>query len=180
MDPQLPTCSISTCFLRKLAFLYLPNPNTLISTIWECMFGRRYINPKPRPYFLPYKSQSKLMSSSSSSSMESCNWVLIYVSLLLVFFLSSCSAYATPTSSPSDVVITNTTALHRNFTAVSDFRIINRKILDDCSASSPFLQINVSSNSSLSDDEFVTITVTGVANPSNGDWVAMVSPSNSE
>lgn len=112
--------------------------------------------------------------------MESCNWVLIYVSLLLVLFLSS-STYATPTnSSPLDVVITNTTALHRNFTAVSDFRVINRKFLENCSASSPFLQINVSSNSSLSDDEFVTVTVTGVANPSDGDWVAMVSPSNSD
>ncbi|CAJ1934157.1 unnamed protein product [Sphenostylis stenocarpa] len=79
-----------------------------------------------------------------------------------------------------DIVIANTTVLHRNFTALSEFRMVNRRILGDCSASNPFLEVNVISNSSLSDDEFVTVTVTGVANPSDGDWVAMISPSNSE
>ncbi|CAL0304352.1 unnamed protein product [Lupinus luteus] len=70
--------------------------------------------------------------------------------------------------------------MHRNFTAVSDFRLINRRIVNDCSASSPSLQINIiSSTSTLSDNEFVTVTVTGVSKPSNDDWVAMISPSNS-
>ncbi|XP_061353586.1 probable inactive purple acid phosphatase 27 [Gastrolobium bilobum] len=113
-----------------------------------------------------------------SSTMESCNWVLKHVSILLVFFLSS-STSATPTSSLLNHVIANTTALHRNFTAVSDFRMINRRILKDCSASMSSVKVNVTSNSSLSDDEFVTVTVTGVSNPSDGDWVAMISPSNS-
>ncbi|KAK7258190.1 hypothetical protein RIF29_32705 [Crotalaria pallida] len=126
--------------------------------------------------------------------MESCNWVLKYVPfMLLVFFLSSFSTYSTPatttttttTSSSSysslEVVISNTTAMHRNFTAISDFRLINRQSLKDCSASSPSLQINVtsSSKSGLLDDEFVTVTVSGVSTPSNDDWVAMISPSNS-
>ncbi|KOM51211.1 hypothetical protein LR48_Vigan08g203800 [Vigna angularis] len=58
--------------------------------------------------------------------------------------------------------------------------MINRRILNDCSASNPFLEVNVDSNSTLSDDEFVRVTVTGVSNPSDGDWVAMISPSNSD
>ncbi|OIW08782.1 hypothetical protein TanjilG_16363 [Lupinus angustifolius] len=71
--------------------------------------------------------------------------------------------------------------MHRNFTALSDFRLINRRILNDCSASNPSLKINIisSTSSTLSDDEFVTVTVTGVSKPSNDHWVAMISPSNS-
>lgn len=119
--------------------------------------------------------------SSSCYSMESCNWVLKHVSILLALFLSlSCSTSQTLTPSLLDLVITNTTVLHRNFTAVSEFRLINRRILKDCSASNPFVKVNVTSNSTLSDDEFVTVTVSGVSNPSNGDWVAMISPSTSD
>ncbi|XP_019450858.1 PREDICTED: probable inactive purple acid phosphatase 1 [Lupinus angustifolius] len=113
--------------------------------------------------------------------MESCNWVLNYkyVSLLLLFFFLTLSS--STSSSPLELVITNTTAMHRNFTALSDFRLINRRILNDCSASNPSLKINIisSTSSTLSDDEFVTVTVTGVSKPSNDHWVAMISPSNS-
>lgn len=119
--------------------------------------------------------------SCSSFSMESCNWVLKHASILLVLFLSlSCSTSETLNPSLLDHVITNTTVLHRNFTAVSNFRTINRQILRDCSASYPFVKVNVTSNSSLSDEEFVTVTVSGVSNPSNLDWVAMISPSTSD
>ncbi|RDX78945.1 hypothetical protein CR513_40697 [Mucuna pruriens] len=113
--------------------------------------------------------------------MESCNWVLKHVSILLVSFLSlSCSSFETLSPSVLDLVVINTTILHRNFTAISEFRMINRRILNDCSALNPSVKINVSSNSSLSDNEFVTVTVTGVSNPSDGDWVAMISPSTSD
>ncbi|XP_014522753.1 probable inactive purple acid phosphatase 27 [Vigna radiata var. radiata] len=114
------------------------------------------------------------------SSMEFCNRIILkHVSILLVIFLS-CSTSKTVTPSLLDLVVTNTTVLHRNFTALSEFRMINRRILKDCSASNPFLKVNVDSNSTLSDDEFVRVTVTGVSNPSDGDWVAMISPSNSD
>ncbi|KAH1141050.1 hypothetical protein GLYMA_12G012000v4 [Glycine max] len=113
--------------------------------------------------------------------MESSNWVLKHASILLVFFLSlGCSTSETLTRSLLDFVVTNTTVLHSNFTLVSEFRMINRRILKDCSASNPFVKVNVTSNSSLSDDEFVTVTVTGVSNPSVSDWVAMISPSTSD
>lgn len=116
-----------------------------------------------------------------SYSFSSSNWVLKHVSILLVLFLSlSCSTSETLTPSLLDFVVTNTTVLHSNFTAVSDFRMINRRILKGCSASNPFVKVNVTSNSSFSDDEFVTVTVTGVSSPSAGDWVAMISPSTSD
>jgi len=117
------------------------------------------------------------------SSMGSRNRILLkHVSILLVFFLSlsCCSTSETLTPSLLNLVVSNTTLLHRNFTALSEFRMINRRILSDCSASNPSLKVNVLSNSTLSDEEFVTVTVTGVSNPSDGDWVAMISPSNSE
>ena len=84
------------------------------------------------------------------------------------------------TSLPLDLTVKHTKTLHQNFTALSDFRLINRRILNDCSLLSPYLKINISSNSKLLDEEFVTVTVTGVSKPRDGDWVAMISPSNSK
>lgn len=68
-----------------------------------------------------------------------------------------------------------------NHTAISDFRIINRKSLGDCPDPNPYIRINVSSaNAKLSDDQFVTVTISGVLVPAASDWVAMISPANSE
>ncbi|KAL4327587.1 hypothetical protein AHAS_Ahas13G0115000 [Arachis hypogaea] len=110
--------------------------------------------------------------------MESNNrWILKYV-LLMIMCVKCLSADAT-----LEDVIRKSSRVHRNFTALSEFRTINRRVLPDCSASSPNLKLMVnvsSSNSSLSDDEFITVTVSGVSRPSNGDWVAMISPSNSK
>jgi hypothetical protein len=51
--------------------------------------------------------------------------------------------------------------------------------LIQCPDPNPYLQINVasSSNSTLTDDEFVSVTVNGVYYPSDSDWVGMMSPS---
>lgn len=111
--------------------------------------------------------------------MESSNWVLKHVFILLFFFLSNPSMSSTFPSSTLDLTVTHTKALHQNFTALSDFRLINRRILNDCSHLSPYLKLNITSNSKLLDEEFVTVTVTGVSKPRDGDWVAMISPSNS-
>ncbi|WOH04412.1 hypothetical protein DCAR_0623821 [Daucus carota subsp. sativus] len=68
-----------------------------------------------------------------------------------------------------------------NHTAISDFRIINRKSLGDCPDPNPYIRINVSSaNAKLSDDQFVTVTISGVLVPAASDWVAMISPANSD
>ncbi|KAJ6428114.1 hypothetical protein OIU84_023521 [Salix udensis] len=64
--------------------------------------------------------------------------------------------------------------------AISSFRVVNRRNLIQCPDANPYLRINVSSkNSPLSHDEFVNVTVSGVFHPSDGDWVAMISPSDS-
>ncbi|KAJ7982290.1 Purple acid phosphatase [Quillaja saponaria] len=98
--------------------------------------------------------------------------------LLLLFFCSSSSS----SSSVLHHLMVNTTAVHQNFTAISEFRTLNRRVLGQCPGSNlnPFLHINVSSNSALSDEQFVTVTVTGVLRPSDQHWVAMISPSQSD
>lgn len=57
--------------------------------------------------------------------------------------------------------------------------MVNRRTLFQCLDPNPFLQINVSKNSDLSNEEFVTVTVSGVLLPSERDWIAMISPSHS-
>ncbi|XP_054813462.1 uncharacterized protein LOC129314117 [Prosopis cineraria] len=127
-----------------------------------------------------------------SSSSPFMDWPVKFVFrythiVLLIFFFLSSSSSSLPLH---PLVGDNTTAYHRNFTAISEFRVLNRRILEDCSASSSpnYLQVNVTTNSSssssskngLSDDEFVTVTVSGVSQPSDDDWVAMISPSDSD
>ncbi|XP_073144952.1 probable inactive purple acid phosphatase 27 [Henckelia pumila] len=68
----------------------------------------------------------------------------------------------------------------RNHTAITEVRLLNRRNLIDCPDANPYLQINTSSDVdsyTLSDEEYVTVNVTGVLVPSDGDWVAMISPS---
>ncbi|XP_059461887.1 probable inactive purple acid phosphatase 27 [Corylus avellana] len=105
------------------------------------------------------------------------SWVFrFFFIILLVFFLSSSSSLSWSSLHPLHI---NSTAMHRNHTAISDFRLLNRRTLTECPGTSPFLQVNVSSNSSLSDEEYLTVTVSGVLFPSHRDWVAMISPSHS-
>ncbi|KAK1370470.1 Purple acid phosphatase [Heracleum sosnowskyi] len=76
---------------------------------------------------------------------------------------------------------TRTKSEFANHTAISEFRTINRRSLEECPDPNPYLQIAVSStNSKLSDDEFVTVTISGVLLPAESDWVAMVSPAHSD
>ncbi|KAL9407226.1 hypothetical protein Peur_004198 [Populus x canadensis] len=108
-------------------------------------------------------------STSSSSSSSVLNSFLV-----LLAFIPFSSSYLLPPS------IIGSTVEHQNHTAISSFRVVNRRNLIQCPNPNPFLQINVSSkNSPLSDDEYVNVTVSGVFHPSDGDWVAMISPSDS-
>lgn len=70
----------------------------------------------------------------------------------------------------------------KGFTGISDFKILNRRVLLECPDPNPYLQINISSSSgtTLSDEEYVTVNVTGVLVPADSDWVGMISPSDSE
>lgn len=97
--------------------------------------------------------------------------------ILLIFFLANFPSSSSFELHPS---VANSTFLHLNYTAISDFRVLNRRTLFECPDPNPYLQINVTSNADLSDEEFVTVNVSGVLVPSESDWVAMISPSSSE
>lgn len=99
-----------------------------------------------------------------------------FVYVLFIIFLFPCSA----SSSLLHPWALNSSIEHQNYTAISPFRLLNRRFLSQCPDSNPYLQINVSKSSDLSDDEFVTVTVSGVLLPAGSDWVAMISPSDSK
>nr|CAB3478586.1 unnamed protein product [Digitaria exilis] len=70
--------------------------------------------------------------------------------------------------------------LHESFAGKSEFRTVNRKMLGSCLNPNPYLSINVSTGDApLPDEAFVQVTVAGVLRPSDDDWVAMITPSNS-
>lgn len=103
--------------------------------------------------------------------------------LIMIWFIMFIGSYSPclSSSSPSlHPMYINSTAMHQNHTAISEFRLLNRRKLGQCLSTSPFLQINVSSNSRrLLDEQYLTVTVTGILKPSENDWVAMISPSHS-
>ncbi|KAL5827264.1 hypothetical protein ACOSQ3_019099 [Xanthoceras sorbifolium] len=117
----------------------------------------------------------------SSSPMElSSSFHVSKILLVLLIFSSGFSSSSSSSLLPS--LIVNTTNEHRNHTAISEFRLLNRKKLSLCHGddSNPSVHVKVSPDSNISDEETVTVTVTGVSNPSENDWVAMISPSHSD
>ncbi|XP_059651941.1 probable inactive purple acid phosphatase 27 [Cornus florida] len=111
---------------------------------------------------------------SLSSRMEPsiCYWIYIFFFTFIVLFSGSSSSSSSPI-----INIDSTKEFHDHYTAISEFRVLNRRRLGQCPNINPYLQINVSSNSDLSDEQYVTVTVSGVLLPTKRDWVAMISPS---
>ncbi|XP_047320801.1 probable inactive purple acid phosphatase 27 [Impatiens glandulifera] len=70
-------------------------------------------------------------------------------------------------------------AAHRDHTAISEFRLVNRRELRQCNDPNPYLEITVGPNSKLADEQFISVTVSGVLFPNNQDWIGMISPSSS-
>ena len=115
------------------------------------------------------------------SLLFSSNWVFkfFFINLqIIVFYLGY--SFSNCFSSTLHPLIANSREEHRNYTAISDFRLINRRFLGECQDLSPYQKINVSSNVKHGDEEFVTVTVSGVLFPSEHDWVAMISPSHAK
>ncbi|XP_008231438.1 PREDICTED: probable inactive purple acid phosphatase 27 [Prunus mume] len=103
--------------------------------------------------------------------------------LVFIFFLGSSFASFSSSSSSSSLhpLVFNSKVQHLNYTAISEFRVVNRRFLAECPHPSPYLQISINSTSSgLGDEEFLSVNVRGVLNPSKDDWVAMISPSHSD
>ncbi|XP_010273364.1 PREDICTED: probable inactive purple acid phosphatase 27 [Nelumbo nucifera] len=96
--------------------------------------------------------------------------------LFLLLFSSSSSSSRTTTP----FIPINFTEEYRGYTAISDFRMVNRRSLIKCPDLNPYIQVNISSSSGLANEEYVTVNVSGVMLPSKAHWVAMISPSYSD
>ncbi|XP_043692990.1 probable inactive purple acid phosphatase 27 [Telopea speciosissima] len=93
--------------------------------------------------------------------------------LFLFFFVLISSASSSPVQ-----VINSKSKLHVHR---SDFRVLNRRTLVECSQNQNILiRVNSKSPSGLMNEEYVKVTVTGVSNPSEKDWIAMITPSHSD
>ncbi|XP_038875449.1 probable inactive purple acid phosphatase 27 [Benincasa hispida] len=96
---------------------------------------------------------------------------------LLPFFLLSWSSSSS--SSSLHPLAAESAKLHQNYTAISDFRLLNRRKLINCPNINSFIQLEVISNSeTLLNEEFINVTVSGVLFPSEDHWIAMITPSN--
>ncbi|KAL7113763.1 hypothetical protein ACP275_04G079700 [Erythranthe tilingii] len=107
--------------------------------------------------------------------------IVVFINIILLIFLfMKHTDGATPTTRPERLTRSKLELL-RNHTAISEFRVLNRRYLLHCPVPNPYLQVNVSAagGAKLSDDEHVTVNITGVLLPSSSDWVAMISPSHS-
>lgn len=114
-------------------------------------------------------------------SYSSTCWVFKFVFVLFVLLFLGSFASASSSSSSLHPLVFQSQLDHLNHTAISEFRLLNRRFLGYCPNPSPYLQISVNSSSGgLGNEEFVTVHVSGVLKPSKNDWVAMISPSNSD
>ncbi|XP_030449227.1 probable inactive purple acid phosphatase 27 [Syzygium oleosum] len=100
------------------------------------------------------------------------------LSITIILFASISSSLSSPLS-PSNLhpLVVDSMLEHLNYTAISEFRLLNRRRILECPDPNPFLQINVSGNATIGNEEYLTVNVTGVLVPSDSDWVAMISPS---
>lgn len=136
------------------------------------------INIHPFHYFFFHLiSPSSSIFSPMASSFSNYFKFLLSILCFIIFF--TCHSFSSSNYSLSNIVI-NSTSEFINHTAISEFRILNRRILTQCPDPNPYLSITTASNSTLSDESFVTVHISGVLVPSKGDWVGMISPSYSE
>ncbi|XP_074286526.1 nucleotide pyrophosphatase/phosphodiesterase-like isoform X2 [Silene latifolia] len=106
---------------------------------------------------------------------------IILLVVLISFISSSNLSYAVPTTAASlRNVHFRAQDLHENGHEIPHFRMLNRRKLIECPLNvNPYLKITTNVGSSLLDDQNVIVTVSGVLQPSEKHWVAMISPSHS-
>jgi hypothetical protein len=103
-----------------------------------------------------------------------------FLKLLFFFLIGIILASSSFASSSLHPLASVSFSEHHDHTAISEFRVVNRRRLLKCLGPNPYLKISVNPNSSMSNEEFLTVTVSGVLIPSTGDWVAMISPPSSK
>ncbi|XP_071720611.1 probable inactive purple acid phosphatase 27 isoform X1 [Rutidosis leptorrhynchoides] len=99
-------------------------------------------------------------------------WFIIFLS----FFVSFLHHTSTSPVSPNLLPI-NLLDGFQNYTAISEFRLLNRRKLGACLDPNPYVKIHVNANSKLGNDQMIKVTVSGVLFPSENDWVGIISPS---
>ncbi|CAN1190486.1 Probable inactive purple acid phosphatase 27 [Linum perenne] len=112
---------------------------------------------------------------------QSPNMVHYYLAIFILVNVLLCPS--TSTAYVLHPVVARSLLEHRNHTGISPFSVLNRRSLGQCPDPNPYLEVTVSlsnGDQTLSDEEFVTVTVSGVLVPSELDWVAMISPSDSD
>ncbi|KAJ4970999.1 hypothetical protein NE237_004098 [Protea cynaroides] len=110
--------------------------------------------------------------------MHSFLYLNLSFSIVFVLLFGSSTSLSPTFSSPPFEIIINSTTEFQGHTAISEFRLLNRRILFECLNLNQFLEVKIQavSETGLSDDQNVTVTITGVLDPSHLDWVAMISP----
>ncbi|KAE8648459.1 nucleotide pyrophosphatase/phosphodiesterase-like [Cucumis sativus] len=99
--------------------------------------------------------------------------LFLVISLFFPFYSSS--------SSSLHPLVVDSEKFHLNSTAISDFRLLNRRSLISCPINlNPYIKLEVISKSKdgLLDEEFLDVVVSGVSIPSIDHWVALITPSN--
>lgn len=119
-----------------------------------------FLKPKSPYFFLP-------------------KFVIVIKTLFILPFLLSSNLHALSTSSLPNVHFTSQNLPHNNEQEISYFRTLNRRHLGECSSNNPYLEVNINAISPLSDEQNINITVSGISQPSDRYWVAMISPSHS-
>ncbi|KAG0470185.1 hypothetical protein HPP92_016885 [Vanilla planifolia] len=101
-----------------------------------------------------------------------------HMALLLLFCLLYPSLMLSSSSSSPLPTVPVDELLHH--TQISDARLLNRRILGDCSNLNPYLRIDVAPGGPLPEEANVTVVIGGVLAPDESDWVAMVTPANAD
>ncbi|KMS99148.1 hypothetical protein BVRB_2g047460 [Beta vulgaris subsp. vulgaris] len=101
-----------------------------------------------------------------------------FFSLIIItpFLLLLSNSHALPLSSFPNVHFRSLN-IPNNEHDIPHFRTLNRRRLHDCPSNNPYLQIIVNAVSPLPDEQYISVTVSGVTKPSDKYWVAMISPS---
>ncbi|KAL3719135.1 hypothetical protein ACJRO7_004135 [Eucalyptus globulus] len=107
---------------------------------------------------------------------------IVSIPIILFTCISSSSSSLSSSLSPSNLhpLVVDSVLEHLNYTAISEFRLLNRRRILECSDGNPYLKINVSGNATMGDEEYLTVNVTGVLVPADNDWIAMISPSDAD
>ncbi|KAK9741950.1 hypothetical protein RND81_03G139200 [Saponaria officinalis] len=101
----------------------------------------------------------------------------IFLSLIISLIISTSNTHSLPTISLRNL---HFRAHHENEQEIPHFRMLNRRKLLNCPVNvNPYLKITTNVVSPLFDEQNVTVTVSGVLQPSDKHWVAMISPSHS-